>query len=77
MKFEVEIEATPAEARSFLHHQIRNLAGTLAEVGKGRRPVEWPREVLESRDRAQAGQTAPPEGLCFMRVDYGEAIDWR
>ena len=71
---EVVIEA---EARSFLHHQIRNLAGTLVEVGKGRRPVEWPRQVLDSLDRAQAGQTAPPEGLCFMRVDYSEAINWR
>ena len=71
---EVVIEA---EARSFLHHQIRNLAGTLAEVGRGRRPVAWPRQVLESRDRAQAGQTAPPEGLCFMRVDYPVPIDWQ
>ena len=71
---EVVIEA---EARSFLHHQIRNLAGTLVEVGKGRRPVEWPRQVLESLDRAQAGQTAPPEGLCFMRVEYPQPPDWR
>lgn len=66
-----------AEARSFLHHQIRNLAGTLAEVGKGRRPIAWPREVLDSRDRAEAGMTAPPEGLCFMRVEYAQALDWR
>ncbi len=66
-----------AEARSFLHHQIRNLAGTLAEVGKGRRPIAWPREVLESRDRAQAGMTAPPEGLCFLWVRYPQALDWR
>ncbi len=65
-----------AEARSFLHHQIRNLAGTLAEVGKGRRPVEWPRAVLDSRDRAQAGQTAPPDGLCFLWVRYDAPPDW-
>ena len=65
-----------AEARSFLHHQIRNLAGTLAEVGKGRRPEAWPRQVLESRDRAQAGQTAPPHGLCFMWVRYEAPPDW-
>ena len=71
---EVVIEA---EARSFLHHQIRNLAGTLVDVGKGRRPVEWPRAVLDSLDRAQAGQTAPPDGLCFMRVDYQQPLDWR
>ena len=66
-----------AEARSFLHHQIRNLAGTLAEVGRGRRPEHWPRDVLEGLDRALGGQTAPPDGLCFMRVDYAEPIDWR
>ncbi|MBL6455848.1 tRNA pseudouridine(38-40) synthase TruA [Belnapia sp. T6] len=65
-----------AEARSFLHHQIRNLAGTLLEVGLGKRGVEWPRRVLEGRDRAQAGQTAPPEGLTFLFVRYPEAIDW-
>jgi tRNA pseudouridine38-40 synthase len=70
---EVIIEA---EARSFLHHQIRNLAGTLAEVGRGRRSEAWPREVLDSRDRAQAGQTAPPDGLCFMWVRYDLPPDW-
>ncbi len=59
-----------AEARSFLHHQVRNLVGTLAPVGLGRRPHGWPRAVLDGRDRRAAGETAPPEGLCFMRVDY-------
>jgi tRNA pseudouridine38-40 synthase len=66
-----------AEARSFLHHQVRNLVGTLAEVGLGKRPGTWPRTVLDGRDRTRAGQTAPPEGLCFIRVDYAEALDWR
>jgi tRNA pseudouridine38-40 synthase len=66
-----------AEARSFLHHQVRNLVGTLAEVGFGRRPETWPRQVLDGRDRAKAGQTAPAEGLCFVRVEYAEALDWR
>jgi tRNA pseudouridine38-40 synthase len=66
-----------AEARSFLHHQVRNLVGTLAEVGQGRRGVAWPRAVLDGRDRQRAGQTAPPEGLCFTRVEYAEALDWR
>ncbi len=65
-----------AEARSFLHHQIRNLAGTLLEVGLGKRGAEWPRRVLESRDRARAGQTAPPEGLTFLFVRYAEEIGW-
>lgn len=66
-----------ASARSFLHHQVRNFVGTLYEVGLGRRPVTWPREVLDGRDRQQAGQTAPPQGLCFLRVDFPEPIDWR
>lgn len=65
-----------AEARSFLHHQVRNLVGTLAEVGLGRRPVAWPRAVLDGRDRARAGQTAPAEGLCFEFVRYDPEPDW-
>jgi tRNA pseudouridine38-40 synthase len=70
---EVVIEA---EARSFLHHQVRNLVGTLVEVGAGKRGVEWPRRVLESRDRTQAGMTAPAEGLCFTFVRYAEEPAW-
>jgi tRNA pseudouridine38-40 synthase len=58
------------EARSFLHHQVRNLVGTLAPVGLGRRPESWPRAVLDGRDRRAAGETAPPDGLCFLRVEY-------
>jgi len=65
-----------AEARSFLHHQVRNLVGTLAEVGMGRRPASWPRAVLDGRDRARAGQTAPPEGLTLTGVRYDPPIDW-
>lgn len=66
-----------AEARSFLHHQIRNLVGTLYEVGMGRRPANWPRALLEGRDRRKAGQTAPPTGLCFTFVRYDPEPDWR
>ena len=65
-----------AEARSFLHHQVRNLVGTLVEVGAGKRPVSWPRAVLDGRDRTRAGQTAPPEGLVLTGVRYAEPIDW-
>jgi tRNA pseudouridine38-40 synthase len=65
-----------AEARSFLHHQIRNLVGTLLEVGQGKRAVAWPRQVLDGRDRTRAGMTAPPEGLCFTFVRYAEEPDW-
>ncbi|MDB5414005.1 MAG: tRNA pseudouridine(38-40) synthase TruA [Rubritepida sp.] len=66
-----------ASARSFLHHQIRNFAGTLYEVGLGRQPVSWPREVLDGLKRKAGGQTAPPQALCFMQVDYAEPIDWQ
>jgi len=65
-----------AEARSFLHHQVRNLVGTLYEVGQGRRPVIWPREVLEGLDRSQAGQTAPPDGLVFRFARYEPEPEW-
>jgi tRNA pseudouridine38-40 synthase len=66
-----------AGARSFLHHQVRNLVGTLHEVGLGRKPVAWPRAVLDGRDRREAGQTAPAQGLCFVGVEFAERLDWR
>ena len=56
----------------FLRHMVRTIVGTLVEVGRGRRPVEWMAEVLASRDRAAAGPTAPAAGLCLVRVDYPE-----
>jgi tRNA pseudouridine38-40 synthase len=63
-------------ARSFLHHQVRNMVGTLVEVGMGRKPVNWPRQILEGGDRTRAGQTAPPDGLTFLRAEYPEPLDW-
>ncbi|MFC0409423.1 tRNA pseudouridine(38-40) synthase TruA [Roseomonas elaeocarpi] len=65
-----------AEARSFLHHQVRNMVGTLAEVGSGRRSVSWPAEVLARCERRLAGQTAPAEGLCFTFVSYDAPLEW-
>lgn len=65
-----------AEARSFLHHQVRNLVGTLVQVGDGRRPASWPRAVLDGRDRTRAGQTAPAEGLTFTAARYDPEPDW-
>jgi tRNA pseudouridine38-40 synthase len=59
-----------AEARSFLHHQVRNLVGTLRLVGDGKWPVERVAAVLAARDRGKAGPTAPAEGLCLMQVRY-------
>ena len=62
-----------AEARSFLYHQVRNMAGTLKLVGEGVQCPAWVRRVLESRDRRQAGPTAPAAGLYLTAVGYGEA----
>ena len=49
---------------------VRNIVGTLVEIGRGKRPVEWMSEVLASRTRALAGPTAPPEGLFLVGVEY-------
>lgn len=58
------------EARAFLHHQVRNLVGSLKLVGEGRWPVSQIAEALAARDRVTAGPTAPAEGLCLMSVTY-------
>ena len=54
----------------FLQNMVRILVGTLLEIGRGRWEPEQAGEILASRDRKQAGPTAPPEGLCLMKVDY-------
>lgn len=57
-------------ANAFLHHMIRNFAGVLMTIGAGERDVSWAKEVLEARDRAQGGVTAPAYGLYFVDVEY-------
>lgn len=57
-------------ANAFLHHMVRNIAGTLALVGQGKQPVSWVAEVLASRNRAKAGMTAAPDGLTFIGPEY-------
>lgn len=59
-----------AEARSFLHHQIRNIAGALRMVGEGKWTPEDVKKVLEACDRTQNAAMAPAQGLYFVRVDY-------
>ena len=57
-------------ARSFLHHQVRIMVGTLAMAGKGKWQPEDIKTVLEARNRADAGPPAPPDGLYLTKVDY-------
>ncbi|HLJ63101.1 MAG TPA: tRNA pseudouridine(38-40) synthase TruA [Stellaceae bacterium] len=64
---EIHIEA---RARSFLHHQVRNMVGTLKLVGAGKWEVEEVRRALKARDRRAGGPTAPPEGLYLVEVIY-------
>lgn len=61
------------EADGFLYNMVRNIVGSLVEIGIGRFGPRWILDTLESKDRSRAGQTAPPHGLCLMRVDYPSA----
>ena len=57
-------------ARSFLHNQVRSIAGTLERVGAGGWTPDRVREALEARNRAACGPVAPPQGLCLTGVGY-------
>ena len=59
-----------ASARSFLHHQVRSMVGSLAWVGEGRWTADDLAAALEARDRTACGPVAPPDGLYLVRVDY-------
>ena len=61
-----------AQARSFLHHQVRNMAGTLKLVGLGQWRPEDVATALAARDRRAGGPTAPAEGLALVAIDYRE-----
>lgn len=63
------------EASGFLHNMVRNLVGTLLDIGAGNKPVEWMQEVLDARTRVAAGQSAPPGGLYFMRAQFPDEFD--
>ncbi len=58
------------EANSFLRHMVRNIVGTLVEVGRGGMTSEEFRAILDARDRSRAGITAPPQGLFLKEVRY-------
>ena len=66
---EIEIAV---RARSFLHHQVRNIVGTLRLIGEGKWSAADLMAALAARDRARGGPTAPAQGLCLVAVDYAE-----
>lgn len=79
---EIRIDTAPApggteirlslRARSFLHNQVRSIAGTLERVGAGAWAPEDVARALAARDRAACGPVAPPQGLCLTGVGYPE-----
>ncbi|HEV2973306.1 MAG TPA: tRNA pseudouridine(38-40) synthase TruA [Pirellulales bacterium] len=64
---EIHIEVA---ADGFLYNMVRNIVGTLVEVGRGVRDETWPAAVLAARDRRAAGPTAPPQGLFLVSVEF-------
>ena len=73
-RLDIETEGELIETRiggdGFLYMMVRNIMGTLVEVGKGRLVVADVAAILESRDRAKASPPAPPQGLCLVKVQY-------
>jgi tRNA pseudouridine38-40 synthase len=65
-----------ASARSFLHHQVRNMVGSLKRVGEGRWPESAMAEALAAKSRAAGGPTAPPEGLYLTEVRYDPPLNF-
>jgi tRNA pseudouridine38-40 synthase len=59
-----------AAARSFLHHQVRSMVGSLVHVGEGKWSADDLGAALAARDRSSCGQVAPPQGLYLVRVEY-------
>jgi len=64
---EIDIDV---QARSFLHNQVRIMVGTLKQVGEGKWSADDVTAALEAKDRAEAGVTAPPDGLYLVAVEY-------
>ena len=60
-----------ASARSFLHHQVRSIVGSLKLVGEGKWTPRDMKRALDARDRTACGPVSPPDGLYLVRVDYG------
>ena len=65
-----DVISVVTRARSFLHHQVRNIVGTLKYVGEGKWTAADVQRALEARDRSAGGPTAPPDGLYLTHVRY-------
>ncbi len=58
------------EAKSFLHHMVRNIVGTLVDIGLEKTTIEQLKEIIDAKDRTKAGPTAPAQGLYFVKTEY-------
>ena len=67
-----DIIAIEIRANAFLLHMVRNIAGALMEIGRGKQKVSWVKRLLEGRDRTKAAATAPATGLYLLDVGYPE-----
>ena len=74
VRWEGETIVVTAEARSFLHHQVRNMVGSLAQIGSRRWQPGHMADILAARDRGAAGPTAPAAGLCLLDVHYEAGV---
>jgi tRNA pseudouridine38-40 synthase len=63
------------KANAFLHHMVRNIVGSLLRVGQGLENSHWIKQVLEAKNRCQAGVTAVANGLYFVEVDYPQEFN--
>ena len=62
-------------ANAFLYHMVRNITGSLLEVGRGEKPVDWIEDLLAGKDRNHGGVTAPAAGLYLQQVYYPELFN--
>lgn len=70
-----ELVVVEITANAFLHHMVRNIVGSLIEVGRQAQPVDWLEILLQKRDRTQAPATAPANGLYLVKVAYPEIFN--
>jgi tRNA pseudouridine38-40 synthase len=60
------------KANAFLQKMVRNIVGSMVQVGRKEKETRWLRDALKNKDRKSAGITAPPHGLCLIEVKYPE-----